>query len=452
MASIVNDPNGRRRVLFIAPDGKRKTLRLGKVSVKQAELVKLRVESLVSSLIVGHSPDDETSRWIASLDETMRDRLAAVGLAQPRAARSIALGAFIDRYLDGRPDLKPRTVVNIQQAKRWLVKFFTEGRELRTITVADAEDWAAFMRKKGLGENTARRHVGRARQLFKAAIRRDHILRNPFEGLAATVRADKGRQFFVTRETIEKVTDVCTDPEWKLLIALSRYGGLRCPSEHLLLKWSDVNWEKSTIRVTSPKTERHEGKGERVIPMFPELRQPLMDVFERAEPGRPFVITRYRDEAANLRTQLLRLIRRAGLTPWPKLWHNLRATRQTELAESYPIHVVCGWIGNSRAVAQEHYLQITDAHFVRATAETEKAAQKAAHRTAVPSLVESKLEAAHPRNSPEKRLDVTPHDSAGNELLPRTGLEPACLAALPPQSSASANFATWADLQLRRTL
>jgi hypothetical protein len=31
-----------------------------------------------------------------------------------------------------------------------------------------------------------------------------------------------------------------------------------------------------------------------------------------------------------------------------------------------------------------------------------------------------------------------------NELVPRTGLEPAHLAKLPPQSSVSTNFTTWA--------
>ena len=34
--------------------------------------------------------------------------------------------------------------------------------------------------------------------------------------------------------------------------------------------------------------------------------------------------------------------------------------------------------------------------------------------------------------------------------MPRTGFEPAHLSALPPQSSASANSATWAWLRLRR--
>jgi len=47
------------------------------------------------------------------------------------------------------------------------------------------------------------------------------------------VRANKSREHFVTREVAEKVLAACPDPEWKRCVALSRYGGLRCPSEHL---------------------------------------------------------------------------------------------------------------------------------------------------------------------------------------------------------------------------
>ena len=68
---------------------------------------------------------------------------------------------------------------------------------------------------------------------------------------------------------------------------------------------------------------------------------------------------------ANLRTQLMRIIKRAGLPPWPKLFHNLRASRETELAAEYPIHVACAWIGNSAAIAAKHYLQVTDADYDR---------------------------------------------------------------------------------------
>ena len=51
---------------------------------------------------------------------------------------------------------------------------------------------------------------------------------------------------------------------------------------------------------------------------------------------------------------------------WPKLCQNLRSTRETELAEQYPIHVVCEWIGASQPVAMKHYLQVTEEHFEQA--------------------------------------------------------------------------------------
>lgn len=105
------------------------------------------------------------------------------------------------------------------------------------------------------------------------------------------------------------------------------------------------------------------GGESRLIPLFPELRPLLADAFDAAEPGTVFVVNRYRDATANLRTQLLRIIRRAGLTPWPKPFHNLRASRETELAASFPLHVVCDWIGNSERIADRHYLQVTDDHF-----------------------------------------------------------------------------------------
>ena len=128
--------------------------------------------------------------------------------------------------------------------------------------------------------------------------------------------------------------------------------------------------------VRSPKTEHHVSGKSRLVPLFPELRPYLDESFEQAEPGTEFVITRYRKLNSNLRTQLLRIIKRAGLKPWPKLFQNLRSTRQTELEESFPSHVVCAWLGNSEAVARKHYLQVTDDHF-------EKAVQNAMQQPAV---------------------------------------------------------------------
>src|SRR5207245_11543855 len=98
----------------------------------------------------------------------------------------------------------------------------------------------------------------------------------------------------------------------------------------------------------------------------PELRPYLEEAFELAAEGTAYVINRYRDANQNLRTQLQPIIRRAGLESWPKLFHNLRATRETELAAVHPIHVVCSWIGHAAAIAQKHYLQVTEEHFALA--------------------------------------------------------------------------------------
>lgn len=73
-----------------------------------------------------------------------------------------------------------------------------------------------------------------------------------------------------------------------------------------------------------------------------------------------------RRHCVNLRTQLSRIIGKAGLKPWPKLFHNLRATRETELAAEFPLHVVCEWIGNSQPVAARHYLRVTENDFKKA--------------------------------------------------------------------------------------
>ena len=79
-----------------------------------------------------------------------------------------------------------------------------------------------------------------------------------------------------------------------------------------------------------------------------------------------WVITRTRSSKTNLRTQLSRIIEAAGLKPWPKLFQNLRSTRETELAREHSVHVVCEWMGNTLEVAAKHYLHVTEKDFEKA--------------------------------------------------------------------------------------
>ena len=56
-----------------------------------------------------------------------------------------------------------------------------------------------------------------------------------------------------------------------------------------------------------------------------------------------------------MRSAFLKLLAKAGIEPWSKLFHNMRASRQTELLAEHPLPDVCAWLRNSQAVAMKHY-------------------------------------------------------------------------------------------------
>ena len=47
----------------------------------------------------------------------------------------------------------------------------------------------------------------------------------------------------------------------QVILGLSRYGGLRTPSETLSLRWDDIDWEMNRMSIPEPKVEHHEGRG-----------------------------------------------------------------------------------------------------------------------------------------------------------------------------------------------
>jgi hypothetical protein len=55
-----------------------------------------------------------------------------------------------------------------------------------------------------------------------------------------------------------------------------------------------------------------------------------------------------------------------GIEPWIRVFQNLRASRETELVEDFPVHVVTEWLGNSPDTAAKHYLTVRDIHLERA--------------------------------------------------------------------------------------
>ena len=81
---------------------------------------------------------------------------------------------------------------------------------------------------------------------------------------------NKKRMYFVSEATAQNVLDACPNNEWKLIFALARYGGFRCPSEVLALTWGDILWDQDRFIVRCVKTEHRAGHEMRIVPIFPE--------------------------------------------------------------------------------------------------------------------------------------------------------------------------------------
>ena len=231
-----------------------------------------------------------------------------------------------------------------------------------------------------------------AKKIFRAAFRHKLISANPFDEMRIEATMPDMARFVTTEET-EKLLDACPSQSWRTIVALCRWGGLRCPSEVLSLKLSDIDWEHNRILITSPKTAHHPGKDTRTMPLFAELREPLLAACEAAQEGAVYVVDEcHRKQAMGprgwrnmkLRATFEKIVARAGLVQWPRLFHNLRASRQTELQETYPSHVVCAWMGNSEKIAIKHYLKVTDAHFAKATGDFPEPQEKAQRYSALP--------------------------------------------------------------------
>lgn len=382
MASIAKDPNGKKRIQFVTPEG-RKSLRLGKCSMRQAEAFKVKFENLVSGRLAG-GLDDETARWLANLPDEMHARLSKLGLVKPKT--SMRLGEFLEEYIAGRTDAKQSTKTSWGHVQRNLLDFFGPDRPLRDISEGSADQWRIYLTEQDLADNTVRRRTGIAKQFCRAAIRQRLILSNPFEHLVSATHGNRDKYRFVTLLETQQILEACPNSQWRAIVAMTRFGGLRCPSEILLAEWQDVDWERGKLLVHSPKTEHHPGGKTRYTPLFPELREILLETFDQAQEGDKHIIVRYRSQTANLRTHFMRIIRKAGLEPWPKLFQNIRSSRETELVERWPVHVVCSWLGNSPAVAHKHYLQTTDEHFEQAINpvqnEAQQGARKLSHRVA----------------------------------------------------------------------
>ncbi len=368
MASVTRKAQGGRvgfRIRFYC-DGKSREFYIPETTKKaerQANIIAGHVEELSKAKANNVSPSPDALKWANGTEGKIRSSLVAWGLADPQGEKLVSdegrlLSPFLDAYIASRSDLKRTTEINYKQTRRLLVEYFGNSKVLKSITAADAERWRRWMLARPLAVATVSKHCKRAKTMLGEAVKDRLLTSSPFAVLKGGKESNEERHFLVTHEMSKAILGACPDSDWRVVFSLARWGGLRCPSEVLALKWTDVDWDKGRFRIDSPKT------GVRYCPLFPEIRDALKDAFD---PEMIYCVNRYRSGEQNLRTQFGRILKVTNVAPWPKLFVNLRSTRRTELQERFPDHVVNRWMGHSGKVAEKHYLQVTEEHWGEAS-------------------------------------------------------------------------------------
>ncbi len=392
----------------IGRKAKRETIRIPR-EIESAHVPTIRdnIERLISAKISGQPMPRAAAAWLGDLRGKLFDRLVEVGLAEPRAKfRDMKLGAFLDEYIVKRTDLKPFSRKNLRQTRDSLVGFFGEKAHLHVIGKTDAIEWNRAAKLK-YSQATVAAFTRRARQMFRHAVDAELLTRNPFDGIKAGKMSNPSRLQYVPSDVVLKVIDACPHHCWKVTFALARWGGLRTPSETSLLCWDDVDFAAGRMVVHSPKTA-HQGKATRIVPIIPQLRTHLEAAYAARDRATDKVI--WRIQRSNLSSGATKIIKRSKVKTWPRQFQNLRSSFETDMTVSHPLHVACAWAGNSEAVAIEHYLQVTEADFDKATGKGDAVALQK-------SLGVLKVELSKTANSSRFK-------GLSDQSLPLVGVEP----------------------------
>ena len=404
-------PNGRYQIHFQGIRDAHRVVLDPAITDAQAQAVQSLVESLSASVRNNLPLPEATAVWLAGVRGTLRDRLQEAGLCGPMELTTLG---ELTTWIMTRTNWAASTRRMYETAVDYLETVWGKPRILRTLTEQDGKEIERYANSQGLGFNTIMVRLRACKTILQEACNRGWIDDNPMAGVKITQVANTERLFWVSPELTERVLGVL-DPRYRVIVALARYGGLRCPSEVMALRWADVDFERDRMLVPQPKTA-HQGRSVRTVPLFAELRPHLESWRKESKPDAEWVIPHWSRQGVDFRAGLAQKLRRHGITPWPKLFQNMRSTRETELADKYPPHVVCAWIGNSQPVAAKHYLQVTGKHFADATGSSPQG------QPVLPVTIAGSEAGTSPAPEPESR--IPPPCCQSSPAIPLSGEVP----------------------------
>lgn len=358
--------------LCVVVNGQRQRFGLGYDFANDAVTSLERIASKLESLKMTNEKllDRKIIKEVSSLDQSIVDWFVSVGLLDAPTPR---LKEFVEDYISTKHGIEDYTIYKLQKSAKFLAGFFKHNPRVTEICRADVENYINHKRKLGKAEDTIRSEVKHGRQFFDYAKKKLLVDDNPFEGHKFHKTDLSARKVVIPSDDLQKAINAATCMNWRCYLAILRWTGCR-KSEGFKVKWTDVDFAKKTIRITSDKTKKA-GKGFREIPLFPELEKILADAWSVSDKATEYVVNgdirpskdKQGRVTINLDKPFRKILQAANVKPWVKLFQNIRVTRENELIrENYAAHVVHAWMGHTKDVADANYLTVMESDFQKA--------------------------------------------------------------------------------------
>jgi integrase len=338
-------------------------------------------------------------KWLNELENIRPEAIErdeSFAIVTPEGGKTVLVGGLAKRWLDiHSPNLKPGCIERYDQHIRGLAPFFKDV-PLKRISTLHCEDWLTNRASK-LAKLTFKHELALLRTLFKYAIERGAIAKDPSRGIKAPrgtprklarkkIHIPTKEQFFALIDTIRK-SGTKSKPgnkgyEKELaenqrkakagadLIEFLAYSGCRI-GEANALRWRDVDFRAGIIRIDGKAGESDREGGtknglDREVPIMAAMRPLLERLFAENQP-RPedFVF-----QIQSAKKCLITASQKLGIVPH-FTHHDFRHYFVTTCIEAgVPLPTITDWIGHQDggALALSTYKHIRKDHSLKMAA------------------------------------------------------------------------------------